>query len=125
MQQEIVTRLNQNFENAAQTQAGVTYWLARDIQGLLEYTQWRNFLEVIEKAKTACENSGQPVASHFADIHKTVEIGSGTKRDIKDLKLTRYACYLIAQNGDPRKASIAFAQTYFATQAGTQEVQED
>jgi len=91
---------------------------------LLGYAQWRRFEEVVERAKIACANAGQPVDDHFADVGKMVEIGSGTQREVNDLALTRYACYLIAQNGDPRKDAIAFAMTYFAVQTRKQELIE-
>ena len=125
MKSDLVTSLHSSFEGAAKTENGVTYWLAREIQVLLEYTQWRNFQDVIEKAKTACETAGQPVSNHFADVSKMVGIGSETSREINDLMLTRYACYLIAQNGDPRKDAIAFAQSYFAIQTRKQELLEE
>lgn len=94
------------------------------MQGLLDYSQWRNFELVIEKAKLSCSNSGEAVLDHFADVSKMVEIGSSSEREVNDVKLTRYACYLIAQNGDPRKTEIAFAQTYFAVQTRKQELIE-
>ena len=103
---------------------GNEYWLARELQNILEYTQWRRFENVINKAKFACENSNIKVDYHFADVGKMVDIGSNTKRITKDYKLTRYACYLIAQNGDSRKEVIALAQTYFAIQTRKQEVSE-
>ena len=103
---------------------GNEYWLARELQNILEYTQWRRFENVINKAKFACENSNIKVDDHFANVGKMVDIGSNTKRIAKDYRLTRYACYLIAQNGDSRKEVIALAQTYFAIQTRKQELSE-
>ena len=125
MKKELVQALTDNFEgHAQQTETGVEYWLARDIQHLLGYTEWRNFGLVISKAKTACELSGQGVTNHFVDVNKMVDLGSGSQRQIDDIMLTRYACYLIAQNGDPRKTEISFAQTYFAVQTRKAELIE-
>jgi DNA-damage-inducible protein D len=125
MKKELVQTLTSTFEgHAQQTDNGVEYWLARDIQHLLGYSKWENFLNVVDKAKTACEVSGHVVANHFPDVRKMVDLGSGSQREVEDLMLTRYACYLIAQNGDPRKAEIAFAQTYFAVQTRKAELIE-
>ena len=99
--------------------------MARDIQRLLDYTQWRNFLLVVDKAKTACLKSRQNIQDHFADVSKTIAMPKGAVKDVQDIKLTRYACYLIAQNGDPRKEQIAFAQSYFAIQTRKQELLEE
>ena len=99
-------------------------WSARELQVLLGYSKWENFLKVIEKAKLACENAGEKTENHFSDVRKMVQIGSNTERVIEDINLTRYACYLIAQNGDARKMEIVFAQTYFAVQTRRAEIVE-
>jgi len=125
MKKELIQSLTTTFEaHAQQTEGGVEYWLARDLQYLLGYSKWDNFLNVVSKAKTACELSGHEVHDHFADVSKMVDLGSGSQRQIDDLMLTRLACYLIAQNGDPRKEAIAFAQTYFAYQTRRAELIE-
>jgi DNA-damage-inducible protein D len=126
MKKEIIIQLHSSFEKSVQkdTASGLEFWLARDLQKLLDYDEWRNFLKVVDKAQTACLNSGQKVSDHFVDINKMVKLGSGSERQIDDIMLTRYACYLIAQNGDPSKDQIAFAQTYFAVQTRKQEIIE-
>ena len=124
MKKDLIQKLHKSFEDCARQHDGVEYWLARELQELLGYTQWRNFETVIDKARTACANAGQAVDDHFADVSKMVEIGSGTQREVVDVELTRYACYLIAQNGDPKKDAIAFAMTYFAVQTRKQEIIE-
>lgn len=126
MKTELVRSLTENFEaHAQQTDGGVEYWLARDLQHLLGYDEWRNFFNTaISKAKTACEASGLAIRDHFVDVNKTIQMPKGAVKEVPDLMLTRYACYLIAQNGDPRKQEIAFAQTYFAVQTRRAELIE-
>lgn len=117
MSNDLIHIMTETFEGHAQeTENGIEYWLARDLQHLLGYAKWDNFLNVISKAKTACDVSEHHVPDHFADVGKMVKLGSGNEREINNIILTRYACYLIAQNGDPRKEEIAFAQNYFAIQ---------
>ena len=125
MDKEIITKLKKSFEDYANENEGLEFWFARDLQVLLDYNDWRNFINVIEKAKISCKNSGQEVGDHFVDVNKTIAMPKGASKEIDDLMLTRYACYLIAQNGDPRKEQIAFAQSYFAIQTRKQELIEE
>jgi DNA-damage-inducible protein D len=124
MKKETIAKLTKSVEESAHIEQGVEFWMARDIHELFEYNEWRNFINVIDKAKIACENSRQPIENHFVDVNKMVKVGSGSDREIPDVMLSRYACYLIAQNGDPRKETIAFAQSYFALQTRKQELLE-
>ena len=124
MEKEIITSLKNSFEKNVHKVDEVEFWFARDLQKLLDYDEWRNFVNVIEKAKTSCDKSKQNIKDHFVEVNKKVKIGSGTEREIEDIMLTRYACYLIAQNGDSKKEQIAFAQSYFAIQTRKQELIE-
>lgn len=126
MEKQIIQSLTESFESFAhKTEEGIEFWLGRDLQYLLGYAKWDNFQNVISKAKTACELSSIQVSDHFADVGKTIEMPKTAKKEIDDIMLTRYACYLIAQNGDPRKEEIAFAQTYFAVQTRKAEIIEE
>ncbi|MEI7741062.1 MAG: DNA damage-inducible protein D [bacterium] len=125
MEQEIVQKLHKNFdEYAKRTEDGFEYWFARDLQTLLGYDKWENFKKVIDKAKIACKTAGLNVMDHFPDVRKPIITGKGRSQEIEDIALTRHACYLIAQNGDSRKAEIAFAMAYFAVQTRKQEIIE-
>jgi len=123
---EVTAYSQQTFESIKHIdENGAEFWLARELQIALEYAQWRRFQESVERAKTACEASGLDMADHFADIGKMVDLGSGSQRKIADIKLSRYACYLIVMNGDPRKEVIALGQTYFAVKTRQQEIADD
>lgn len=124
MKSEEIKQLFAQFESAAAELEGVECWSARELQDLLGYTKWENFEKVIQKAIDACRNAGEEVQYHFPDVRKMVKIGSGAEKEIDDILLTRYACYLIAQNGDSRKEEIAFAQNYFAVQTRRAELVE-
>ena len=124
MKKELIEELFEKFEDACYIYKDVECWSARELQTIFAYTKWDNFYKVIEKAKKACESSGIAVSDHFADVGKMVDLGSGSQREIEDIALTRYACYLVAQNGDPAKSEVAFAQTYFAVQTRKQEMIE-
>ena len=124
MKKEQIHELFQQFENACYDYKDVECWSARELQNLFNYTDWRNFLKVIDKAKESCKNSDNKVSDHFVEVNKMIELAKGAQREIEDIALTRYACYLIAQNGNAAKAEIAFAQTYFAVQTRKQEIIE-
>lgn len=124
MKREQITGLIRQLEDARREYDGVEYWSARDLQIILGYKQWRTFVSVVEKAASACVNSNIPAVNHFAESRKLILAGKGAEREVDDFSLTRYACYLVAQNGDSSKEQIAFAQTYFAVQTRRQELIE-
>ncbi|MEI3799513.1 MULTISPECIES: DNA damage-inducible protein D [unclassified Chitinophaga] len=124
MKKELIEALFKQFEQACYEHKGIECWSARELQQILGYLRWENFFKVIEKAKNSCENSGIVVSDHFRDITKSIPVPKGGQRQLQDIALTRYACYLIAQSGDTQKDPIAFAQTYFAVQTRKQEIVE-
>lgn len=124
MEKDIIVRLHKGFEDCAHQEDGVEFWFARELQKLLGYDRWENFTTAIERAAIACTKAKQEIPDHFRDATKTIVMPKGATKEVSDTKLTRYACYLIAQNGDPRKEEIAFAMTYFAVQTRKQEILE-
>lgn len=123
---EVVGYSDESFESIKQsTNEGNEFWYARDLQRVLDYAKWSTFTNVINKAKESCENSGVNVLDHFADVGKSIDMPKGATREIDDLMLSRYACYLIVQNGDPRKAIIAQGQSYFPIKTREREIQEE
>jgi DNA-damage-inducible protein D len=124
MKSEEIKQLFTQFESAAAEIEGVECWSARELQDLLGYSKWENFEKVIQKAKDACKNAGEKIDYHFPDVRKTIAMPKGAEKEIEDILLTRYACYLVAQNGDSRKVEIAFAQNYFAVQTRRAELVE-
>ncbi|MDD2763075.1 MAG: DNA damage-inducible protein D [Opitutaceae bacterium] len=124
MKKELITQLHERFEGCAHEKDSIAFWFARELQELLGYAEWRNFLLVVDKAKTACANSGHRPEDHFVETNKMIDLAKGAQREVVDIALTRYAAYLVAQNGDSKKPEIAFAMTYFAVQTRRAEVIE-
>jgi DNA-damage-inducible protein D len=124
MKKEQIQALFQQFESICYVYDGIECWSVRELQKPLDYSKWENFEKVIDKAKEACKNAGEEIAYHFPDVRKVIEARKGAKHEINDILLTRYACYLIAQNGDSRKEKVSFAQNYFAVQTRRAELVE-
>lgn len=124
MEKRIIELYRRKFDDIRHEEDGIEYWYARELMTLLDYVQWRNFENVVKKGMLSCKNNGIRVEDHFAGVSKMVTLGSEANREVEDYMLTRYACYLIAENGDPRKEQIAFAQSYFAVQTRKQELIE-
>ena len=124
LHRDLITKLFRCFEDIVHRDGDHEYWLARELQDHLGYREWRNFAGVVQRARDACQNAGQEPEDHFVGVTKMVELGSGARREVDDVAVTRYGAYLIAQNGDPRKEAVAFAQTYFALQTRKQELIE-
>ena len=125
MEKRIIELYRRKFDDIRHEADGIEYWYARELMKLLDYVQWRNFDNAINKAMISCENNGNVAEDHFSRFNNTIEVGNGALREVEDYMLTRYACYLIAENGDPRKEQIAFAQCYFAVQTRKQELIEE
>ena len=125
MEKKLIMNYKKKFDEIRHEENGIEFWYARELMQLLDYSKWQNFENVLSKASVACSNNGIAVENHFADVSKMVTLGSGANREVEDYMLTRYACYLIAENGDPRKEQIAFAQSYFAVQTRKQELIEE
>jgi DNA-damage-inducible protein D len=124
MKKEQINALFEQFESACYVYEGLECWSARELQEVFGYSEWRNFTKVLDKAKNACENAGEKLSDHFVGVNKMIQLPKGAERKIEDIALSRYACYLVAQNGDPAKTPVAFAQTYFAVQTRKQELIE-